>query len=260
MLRTAAEEELLVEHLVAADRTFTVWKLSHRRTRCSMIAESAAYQLNVGFNHRRNIRALRNICSQLRRRQSQSPATHRCPHLRLIRVRLVIISSLMLLNVKLIAGQIRGLETPAAWCESLCFSAWTVSKNVQISMMFENSWLGEEIFTLFHKNICNLLTISAPLLGIFSWLSCPPMVGGVKATLFDLFISKQQLQNLCWYLLVMLFPFFHMFMQSHADMWLFSSGGYLCGLFFFFFGSKDNKTSASAAHNFEIKNLWKRLI
>lgn len=117
--------------------------------------------------------------------------------------------------------------------------------------MFENSWLEDEIFYLISQKyvqsfdrICSVimyfLVVGFHSDGRWRW-SNTYLTFSSQNNSFRIIFAGTCDALTCWYV-------------------TFLFGGLFLWPFFLFFGSKDNKASASAAHNFEIKNLWKCLI
>lgn len=116
--------------------------------------------------------------------------------------------------------------------------------------MFENSWLEDEIFYFISQKyvqsfdrICSFimyfLVVGFHSDGRWSWSN----------TIWPFHLKTTASESFRWYLWC-----------THMLICDFSLRGVIFVALFSFFGSKDNKASASAAHNFEIKNLWKCLI
>lgn len=91
--------------------------------------------------------------------------------------------------------------------------------------MFENSWLEDEIFNFISQKyvqsfdrICSFimyfLVVGFHSDGRWSWSN----------TIWPFHLKTTASESFSLVLV----------MHSHADMWLFSSGGYFCGPFFFF--------------------------
>lgn len=84
--------------------------------------------------------------------------------------------------------------------------------------MFENSWLEDEIFYFISQKYVQSFDRICSFIMYF-------LVVGFHSEHYLTFSSQNNSFRIISLVLVM---------HSHADMWLFSSGGYFCGPFFFF--------------------------
>lgn len=120
--------------------------------------------------------------------------------------------------------------------------------------MFENSWLEDKIFYFISQKYVQSFDRICSVIMYF-------LVVGFHSEHYLTFSSQNNSFRIIFAGTCDATSFFFSFVHALTCWYVtFLFGGLFLWPFFLFFGSKDNKASASAAHNFEIKNLWKCLI